>query len=170
MWRSLVQDPLNNEGDNSLDNTWEMYKSANHKSLVKFSEDAMQVEKLLSFLMPIHFDCIYFNLFFTFSQTRSLTSERRSRIPRTLGPSSGGVSKATDVTIRARTATITSRAIKIPRQFLWFGLAETSSYHKYSYWHVNVNLLTVYVYKSNSSLQWNHRNRISIVQFLLLLW
>jgi len=47
-----------------------------------------------------------------------LTSERRNRVPRTLGPSSGGVSKATEVTIRARTATITSNAIKIPRQFL----------------------------------------------------
>lgn len=47
-----------------------------------------------------------------------LTSDKRKRVPRTRGPSSGGVKSATDVTIRARTAIITSRAINIPRQFL----------------------------------------------------
>lgn len=58
------------------------------------------------------------------------TSESLILAPRTLGPSSGGVNKATDVTIKVRTATITRRAIKMPRQFLWFGFADTSSYHK----------------------------------------
>lgn len=51
-------------------------------------------------------------------KVQMFTSESLILAPRTLGPSSGGVNKATDVTIKVRTATITRRAIKMPRQFL----------------------------------------------------
>lgn len=53
-----------------------------------------------------------------------------SRRPLTLGPSSGGVRTTTEVTIRARTVTMTSSAIRIPRQLRWLGLADTSSWNK----------------------------------------
>jgi len=52
------------------------------------------------------------------------------RWPLTLGPSSGGVSSTTDVTINARTMTMTSNAIRIPRQLRWLGLLDTNCWHK----------------------------------------
>ena len=52
------------------------------------------------------------------------------RWPLTLGPSSGGVSSTTDVTINASTMTMTSNAIRIPRQFRWLGLLDTNCWHK----------------------------------------
>lgn len=53
-------------------------------------------------------------------------SSNSNRVPFTLGPSSGGVSSTTDVTISDSTTTMTSRAIKMPLQFLWVVLVETS--------------------------------------------
>lgn len=53
------------------------------------------------------------------------------RWPLTLGPSSGGVSSTTDVTINASTITMTSSAIRIPRQLRWLGLLDTNSWHKW---------------------------------------
>ena len=52
------------------------------------------------------------------------------RWPLTLGPSSGGVSSTTDVTINASTMTMTSNAIRIPRQLRWLGLLDTNCWHK----------------------------------------
>ena len=52
------------------------------------------------------------------------------RWPLTLGPSSGGVSSTTDVTINASTMTMTSNAIRIPRQLRWLGLPDTNCWHK----------------------------------------
>ena len=44
-----------------------------------------------------------------------------------LGPRSGGVSRMTQVTIRELTRPMTSREIRMPRQFRWVGVAATSS-------------------------------------------
>lgn len=51
-------------------------------------------------------------------------------VPLTLGPSSGGVSSTTDVTIKASTNMMTKSAIKIPRQFLCWVFADTNSWKK----------------------------------------
>ena len=57
-------------------------------------------------------------------------SSSSNRRPFTLGPSSGGVSSTTDVTINAKTDVITITAIIIPFQFRSLGLAVTKSYEK----------------------------------------
>lgn len=49
-------------------------------------------------------------------------------IPGLKGPSYGGDNKTMKNKIKASTATITSKAIQIPRQFLSFGVIETNSY------------------------------------------
>lgn len=56
-----------------------------------------------------------------------VTCSRSNLSPLTLGPSSGGDNSTMEKTIRPSTAQITSRAIKMPRQFLWFGVEATSS-------------------------------------------
>ena len=50
-----------------------------------------------------------------------------NRSPLTLGSSSGGVKTITETATDAKIRTITNRAMMIPFQFLWLGLAATNS-------------------------------------------
>lgn len=65
-----------------------------------------------------------------FHRTGVSSSVNRSwilnRLPLTLGPSSGGVRRTTEVTMRASTATITRSAMRMPLQLRWFGPPTTN--------------------------------------------